>query len=421
MNKLKSQPLIKKDKWVFMLMLVLLASGSYAQGESVDNTTLLTIVVVVAIVAAVVLLVAIYALKVLTKLLKSEQEKQARETGIAPEFTPGLWQKILRIANKRVDIKDEESIILDHNYDGIRELDNHLPPWWTYLFYATIVFSIFYVIFYHITDTLPLQEKEYEIEMAEAAAMAEMRLAASQAAGTAFSEADLELTTDADILASGAKVFGQQCAVCHKADAGGSIGPNLTDDYWIHGGDIQSVFTTIKVGVPDKGMISWEAMLSPEQMRDVANYIKSLRGSNPPAAKAPQGEFYEEGTISEAAPVSESEAEVVEEAGEATEATGGDDEAKNTFVTVCSACHMPDAGGVVGLGPNLTDKYWKNNDGSLKGIQNTISEGVVGTAMISWKASYNAEQIEDLAKYILSLQGTTPANPIPPEGELVEM
>jgi mono/diheme cytochrome c family protein len=282
------------------------------------------------------------------------------------------------------------------------------------------VFAIFYVIFYHVTDTLPLQEEEYEIEMAEAAAMAEMRLAASQAAGTAFSEADLELTTDADILASGAKVFGQQCAVCHKADAGGSIGPNLTDDYWIHGGDIQSVFTTIKVGVPDKGMISWEAMLSPTQIRDVANYIKSLRGSNPPAAKAPQGELYEEGSISKVVPVSESEAEVVEVAGEATEATGAD-EAKNTFVTTCAACHMPDAGGVVGLGPNLTDKYWKNNDGSLKGIQNTISEGVTGTVMISWKASYSAEQIEALATYILSLQGTTPANPIAPEGELVEM
>jgi len=398
-------------------MLVLLASGSYAQGESVDNTTLLTIVVVVAIVAAVVLLVAIYALQVLTKLLKSEQDKQARETGIAPEFTPGLWQKILRIANKRVDMEDEESIILDHNYDGIRELDNHLPPWWTYLFYGTIVFSIFYVIFYHITDTLPLQEKEYEIEMAEAAAMAEMRLAASQAAGTTFNLDNLELTNDTEVLASGAKIFSRQCVACHKADAGGLIGPNLTDDYWLHGGDIKSVYRTISEGVPGTTMIAWKASISAEDMAALSNYIKSIRGTNPPGAMAPQGEFYEEGTISKAAPVSESEAEVVEEDGKAT----GVGEAKNTFVTVCSACHMPDAGGVVGLGPNLTDKYWKNNDGSLKGIQNTISEGVVGTAMISWKASYNAEQIEGLAKYILSLQGTTPANPIPPEGELVEM
>ena len=145
---------------------------------------------------------------------------------------------------------------------------------------------------YHFTGSLPLQEEEYEIEMAEAAAMAQMRMAASGA--DAFNEADLVLTDDADILASGAKVFNQQCAVCHKTDGGGSIGPNLTDDYWLHGGDIKSVYTVIKEGVPEKGMISWKAMLSPEKMRDVSNYIKSLRGTNPPDAKAPQGELAEE-------------------------------------------------------------------------------------------------------------------------------
>lgn len=417
MNKLKRQHLIKKTKWVFMLMLVLLATGSYAQGDSADNTTLLTIVIIVAAVAAIVLLVAIYALQVLTKLLKSEQERQAKEAGITAEATPGLWQKILRVANKRVDIKDEESIILDHNYDGIRELDNHLPPWWTYLFYATVVFSIFYVIFYHVTDTFPSQEKEYEIEMAEAAAMAEMRLAASQAAGTVFNVDDLELTTDTEVLASGAKIFGQQCAVCHKADAGGLIGPNLTDDYWLHGGDIKSLYKTISEGVPGTTMIPWKASISADDMAALANYIKSIRGTNPPGAKAPEGELFEEGTDSEAATESKANPEQVEES---TAGESGDDEAKSTFGTICAACHMPDAGGVVGLGPNLTDKYWKNSDGSLEGIQNTISEGVAGTAMISWKASYNAEQIEGLAKYILSLQGTTPANPIPPEGELIE-
>ena len=294
MKKIYFHHLPKRTKWVTMLIMMLFASSSFAQGEGTSSTTLLTIVIVVAIVAAIVLLVALYALQVLTKLLRAEEEKRAKETGEAPVAVPNLWQKFLKIANKRVDAKDEESIILDHNYDGIRELDNHLPPWWSYLFYVTIIFGIFYVIFYHVTDTLPLQEKEYEIEMAEAAAMAEMRLAASQAAGTAFSEADLELSTDTEILASGAKIFGQQCAVCHKPDGGGSIGPNLTDDYWIHGGDIKSIYSTIKVGVPDKGMISWEAMLSPTQMRDVANYIKTLRGTNPADAKAPQGELVEE-------------------------------------------------------------------------------------------------------------------------------
>jgi len=277
-----------------MLMMVLFASGSYAQGGNTDNTTLLTAVIVVGIVAAIVLLVAIYALQVLSRLVRSEEEKKAKEAGV--EFKPDLnmWQKFLRIANKRVDIDKEESIILDHNYDGIRELDNHLPPWWTYLFYATAIFAVVYVFAFHVTDSLPLQEEEYEIEMAEAAAAKEIRLAASQASGETFSEADLVVTTDADILASGGKIFSQQCAICHKADGGGSIGPNLTDDYWIHGGDIKNIYTTIKVGVPDKGMISWEAMLSPEQIRDVSNYIKSIRGTNPPEAKGPQGELVQE-------------------------------------------------------------------------------------------------------------------------------
>ena len=294
MNKFKSQPLMKQVKWVIMLTLVLFASGLYAQGDSADNTTLLTAVIVVGVLAVIVLFVSIYTLQVLNVVLRSEEKRRAKEEGVELKPVLTLWQRFLRIANKRVDIKDEESIILDHNYDGIRELNNHLPPWWSYLFYVTIIFGIFYVIFYHVTDTLPLQEEEYEIEMAEAAAIAEIRMNEAIASGNAFSEADLELTTNADILASGGKIFGQQCAACHKADAGGLIGPNLTDDYWLHGGDIQSVFSTIKTGVTNTAMISWEPILSPTQMRDVANYIKSLRGTNPPGALAPQGDFVEE-------------------------------------------------------------------------------------------------------------------------------
>jgi cytochrome c oxidase cbb3-type subunit 3 len=293
MNKLKSYSLRKQTKWVVMLLLVLFASNSFAQGDGADNSALQIIVIVVAVVAAVVLLVAIYALQVLTKLLRSEEERRAKETGVAPEKIEGLWQKILKVANKRVAVEDEESIILDHNYDGIRELDNHLPPWWTYLFYATVVFGIFYVIIYHVTDTLPLQEEEYEIEMAEAAAMAEMRLAASQADGTAFNVDDLELTTDTEVLASGAKIFGQQCVACHKVDAGGLIGPNLTDDYWLHGGDIKSVYKTISEGVAGTTMISWKTVISADDMAAVANYIKSIRGTNPPGAKAQEGKLEE--------------------------------------------------------------------------------------------------------------------------------
>ncbi len=293
MNNFKFSPMLKQTKWVLALMLMLFASGANAQGAG-ETTTLIVAMVIVALVAIVVLLVAVFALQVLRKVVRLEEERQAKESGIELQPTESLWQKFLKVANRRVDMEKEKDIILDHDYDGIKELDNHLPPWWTYLFYLTIVFGIFYVIAYHVTDSLPLQEEEYEIEMAEAAAMAQQRMAAQEASGEAFNEADLVLSTDPEILASGGKIFNQQCAVCHKTDGGGSIGPNLTDDYWLHGADIKSVYTVIKEGVVEKGMISWKAMLSPTQMRDVANYIKSLKGTNPPDAKGPQGELVEE-------------------------------------------------------------------------------------------------------------------------------
>lgn len=291
MNNSIFKPFLKSTRWVFALILILFSSGAYAQGQANYNSLLIA-VIVVGVIAIIVLFVSFYTLQILNILMRTEAERKAREAGEEPEEVLTFWQRFLKVANKRVEMEKEESIVLDHNYDGIRELDNHLPPWWKYLFYLTIVFAFFYFIFHHVTDTLPLQEEEYEIEIAEAAAMAEIRLANQPE--DAFKEADLVQTDDPAILASGQKIFVQQCAVCHKEDGGGNIGPNLTDNYWIHGGDIKNVYTTIKVGVPDKGMISWEAMLSPTQMRDVSNYVLSLKGTNPPGAKAPQGELVEE-------------------------------------------------------------------------------------------------------------------------------
>lgn len=279
-------------RWLLTILFLALASGANAQSE--DNTAfLLTFAVgLVAVVAILVIIMAVYTLQVLKTVVRKQEEQTADETGEPIKSELSLWEKFLKVVNRRVDIEEEESIILDHNYDGIRELDNHLPPWWTYLFYVTVVFAIVYVFVYHVTDTLPLQEEEYQIEMAEAAAAAEARIAANAEAG-GFNESELEYTDDPAILASGETIYTRQCAACHKVDGGGSIGPNLTDEYWIHGGTIQEIYTTIKVGVPDKGMISWESSLSPEQMRDAASYIMSLAGTNPPDAKGPQGEVVE--------------------------------------------------------------------------------------------------------------------------------
>ena len=244
------------QRWILTLSLMVLATG--AQAQSQDNTAFLLSFAVglILIVAILVIIVAVYTLQVLKFIIKERENEIARagEENIPAE--PTLWEKFLKVVNRRVDIEEEDSIILDHDYDGIQELDNHLPPWWSYLFYATIVFAIVYVMLYHVTDTFPLQEEEYNIEVAEAEAAAQIRMAADSEAG-GFDESTLAYSDDPEILASGESIFVKQCAVCHKPDGGGSIGPNLTDKYWIHGGSIQEIYTTIKVGVPDKGMISW--------------------------------------------------------------------------------------------------------------------------------------------------------------------
>ena len=283
---------VRGQKWLLTLVFLVLATGANAQSQ--DNTSFMLSFAVglIVFVAILVIVVAVYTLQVL-KIIIKEREEQAAEAGSEPiKREPTLWEKFIRVVNRRVDIEEEESIVLDHNYDGIRELNNHLPPWWTYLFYATIIFAIVYAYLYQISGIMPSQEEEYAIEIAEASAAAEARMVANAAAG-GFDESALAYSDDPEILSSGETIYSRQCAVCHKADGGGSIGPNLTDKYWIHGSSIQEIYTTIKVGVPDKGMISWESMLSPTQMRDVSSYIISIGGTNPEGAKAPQGELVE--------------------------------------------------------------------------------------------------------------------------------
>lgn len=404
----------KNAHWAITLVFILTALGSNAQSEGDNSGVMMFIVSLVAIVAVLVLMVAIYALQVINKL---EVNQPARAEG---EEEPSLWQRFLVIANNRADEDKEADIMLDHNYDGIRELDNHLPPWWKWLFYITIIWGAVYLIGHHFTGWFPLQEEEYEIAMADANA-SKLKLQAANKEAGGFDESALVYTDDADIIASGEKIYGRKaCNSCHgNAGEGNTIGPNLTDNYWLHGGGIKDVFTTIKKGVPDKGMISWESQLSPSDIRDVSTYILSLVGSNPPNGKAPQGKLYEGGVESDVvAETEETQKEIVEE--EVTKPSDDASEGKEVFKTTCAACHTADGGGVVGLGPNLTDKYWKNSNGSKEGIKKTITDGVAGTSMMAWSASLNEAQIEAVTDYVLSLKGTTPANPKEPEGDLYE-
>jgi cytochrome c oxidase cbb3-type subunit 3 len=203
------------------------------------------------------------------------------------------WKQFSRKLADVVPIEKEKDILLDHNYDGIRELDNNLPPWWLYGFYLSIAVSIFYIGFYHFSSYAKSSAEIYEMEMAAAKVQVDEFLSRQ---ADVVDENNVELLTDEPSLSAGKSIFTTLCAVCHLEHGGGgalSVGPNLTDKYWIHGGSIKDVFTTIKYGVPEKGMISWKSQLRPADMHTVSSYILSLQGTNPPDAKEPQGDLYE--------------------------------------------------------------------------------------------------------------------------------
>ncbi len=194
--------------------------------------------------------------------------------------------------NQAVAIEKEKDIMMDHDYDGIRELDNSLPPWWKYGFYVTIVFAIIYLYRFHVSGTGPSSHDEFVAEMQKAEEEKAAYLAKS---ANNVDENTVKLLTDASDLAAGQQIFQTVCFACHAKDGGGGVGPNLTDDYWLHGGSIKDVFKSIKYGWQDKGMKSWKDDYSPKQIAQLASYVKSLHGTKPAAPKDKQGELYIDG------------------------------------------------------------------------------------------------------------------------------
>ena len=178
-----------------------------------------------------------------------------------------------------------DPLLLDHEVDGIREFDNKLPRWWVLLFYFTIIFAVVYLAYYHVLGAGNLMVAEYTKEMNVGDAL-------KGAAMTKF-EADigtLQPSQDPEVLANGKKTFGTLCAPCHRPDGGGLVGPNLTDDYWIHGDKFSDNVKTIWNGVPEKGMITWKNTLKPKEIYEVASYIYTLRGTHPPKPKPPENQ-----------------------------------------------------------------------------------------------------------------------------------
>lgn len=251
----------------------------------------LILLVILLLIIAVEMIVSAVDTIIYQILPEEEKAKIAAEENLT--IKESAWFKnLMSKLTRTVPIENEASLLLSHDYDGIKELDNNLPPWWVYLFYGCILFVAVYLVRFEIMDG-DNQEMELKKELAQAKIEVDEYM---KNAPDLMDEKTVTLLTEPADLAIGKEIFTTNCAACHRADAGGQIGPNLTDDHWILGGGIKNVFHTITNGGRDgKGMVSWKTNgMKPKDIQKVASYVLSLRGSNPKDAKAPDGEIWVE-------------------------------------------------------------------------------------------------------------------------------
>jgi len=229
-----------------------------------------------------ILFTLLYNVRLVLSIHKKSQVTAGATAKAAAKPRISWWDRL----NSFKPVEQEVSLDLGHDYDGIRELDNRLPPWWLYGFYGCILFACVYMWRYHVAHTAPLSGEEYTISVQKA----ELQKAAFlKNAASLVDENTVKQLTAASELAAGQKVFESTCFACHGKVGEGGVGPNLTDEYWLHGGSIQEVFKSIKYGWPDKGMKSWKDDFSPSQIAQITSYVRSLQGTHPANAKAPQG------------------------------------------------------------------------------------------------------------------------------------
>jgi cytochrome c oxidase cbb3-type subunit 3 len=259
---------------ILLAIIFLLLLGNSDLFASEGNTTLDSVmktmlVVTIIMIAFVLWLTIVY----------SEKNDTEGKTFKAP------LTALKKFLTKSTPIEKEQEILLSHNYDGIRELDNRIPPWFAMLFYGTIIWAAIYMVVFHVADDGQVQSKEYNVEIEQARLEREFLIRT----GAFINEETVTLVSDAASLSEGKEIYIKNCASCHGQNGQGLVGPNLTDDFWIHGGGIKNIFKTIKYGVPTKGMISWETQLDPKKMQAASSYIITLYGTNPPNAKQPEG------------------------------------------------------------------------------------------------------------------------------------
>lgn len=271
-----------------------------------SQLTLLIIVGVVLLVILILLVLMVYMMSFMAEVFKRQNPALADQPSWWDEFK----LKYITGRLKPAGSKEEKDLELDHSYDGIVELDNHMPPWLANVFYITIAFGVVYFTYFSVLGLGKTQVEEYEEELR----IASIQIEAYKAqAASSIDENTVVFDATREALTTGKKIYDANCAACHAMDGGGGVGPNLTDEYWIHGGSIQDIFKVVKYGVVEKGMIPWQDQLSPEEMQQVSSYIMTLTNTTPANPKEPQGEKYEP-TIEEPIDVLGEEALGVEEA-----------------------------------------------------------------------------------------------------------
>ncbi len=289
----------KTGTLLLILLMMLPAISSFAADAAVGSSEMTTyisgipsadfyLIAAVIVLELLVIFALVILINVMMRIIRNVPEHQQAAQAIAKKSW--FWEKF----NAAAPIEKEKDILLDHNYDGIQELDNSLPPWWKYGFYLTIVVSFIYIYRFHVSHDGESQLEEFTTEMRQGEEDKAAYLAKS---ANNVDENTVTLLAGAADIAAGKELFQKMCIACHLSDGGGSVGPNLTDDYWLHGGGIKDVFKSIKYGWQDKGMKSWKDDFSPKEIQELTSFVKSLKGTKPAAPKAPQGDLFIEAAV----------------------------------------------------------------------------------------------------------------------------
>ena len=295
----KTSEASKSAVFSVLLILSLLSENAHAQTVAVDaaaklipnyggisaNTFYLLLSVIATEIFAI-LFLFFSIRRIFVELLPEKSAAAVKKSKLAE-----LWVRLdKKLFTKAIPLEQEADALLDHNYDGIQELDNALPPWWKYGFIITIGFAFVYLLNFHVLGNGKNPTEEYAVEMENAKIAKELYDANNK------DKIDETMVPMAD--AAGMKIgkddYIANCIACHGSKGEGGAGPNLTDDYWIHKGSLNDIYHTLKVGYADKGMQSWAIKFSPKEMSEIASYVKMLKGTHPEGAKAPQGDLYDE-------------------------------------------------------------------------------------------------------------------------------